>query len=318
MNKVFVLGSINMDLVFSINRIPELGETLKSSNFFMTPGGKGANQAVACSKQGISTFMIGSVGNDELSKECKKSLINQGVDCTYVKEVKKTSVGIAGIFVESGDNRIITYAGANKIHDSKSIKEILEKNASKDDYLLTQLEIPLEVVKETLKSAKQLGMKTVLNAAPAQKLTKDVLSLVDILVVNETEIEIITEIKLKDEISTKSAIYKLLDSGVKSVVLTLGEKGSLYSDGYETITLGVYKVDVVDTTAAGDTYIGSLISQLINKSEVKQAMKYATSASALCITKKGSQNSIPKKAEVLNFLTKEGEINEYKKNNSRL
>jgi ribokinase len=310
MNKVFVLGSINMDLVFSVNRMPKLGETIKSNDFFMTPGGKGANQAVACAKQGVFTYMIGSVGNDELSKECKRSLISQGVDCTYVKVIDQTIVGIAGIFVENSDNRIITFAGANKIHDSESIAKILAKNAVKKDFLLTQLEIPLEVVKEILKTAKQLGMNTVLNAAPAQKLTNDLLSLVDILVVNETETEIITEIKPKDETTINLAINKLLDSGVKSVVLTLGEKGSLYSNGYETIALGVYKVDVVDTTAAGDTYIGSLISQLINKSEVKQAMKYATAASALSITKKGAQNSIPKKEEVIDFMIKEGEINE--------
>jgi len=310
MNKVFVLGSINMDLVFSVDRIPKLGETIKSNDFFMTPGGKGANQAVACAKQGILTYMIGSIGSDELSKESKRSMQNQSVDCTYVKEIDQTTVGVAGIFVENADNRIITFSGANKFHDLESIKTILEINSTKEDYLLTQLEIPLDVVKEALTKAKQLGLKTVLNAAPAQNLTKDVLCLVDILVINETEIETITEIIPKDEKAIESSFDKLLKSGVKSVVLTLGEKGSLYSDKFETIKIGVYNVKVIDTTAAGDTYIGGLISQLINHKSIKQAMQYATAASALAITKKGAQNSIPQKDEVINFMIKEGDINE--------
>lgn len=307
MNKIFVLGSINMDFVFSIDRIPKLGETIKSKDFLMTPGGKGANQAVACSKQGVKTFMLGSVGSDSLSILCKNSLQYYGVDCTFLDETEDLSVGVAGIFVEEQDNRIVTYSGANSIHDIDLINEILEKNAEKNDYLLSQLEIPMEIVEQTFKKAKSLSITTILNLAPAQLITNQLLSLTDILVLNETEIETLTKIIPNDETKIKQASNILLKQGAKSILLTLGDKGSIYIDNNELIKMNAFAVEAVDTTAAGDTYIGAFVSQLINKKSIKQAMEFASAAAALTIQQLGAQSSIPSKDMVEHFMKKNKE-----------
>ncbi len=308
MNKVFVLGSINTDLVFKVNRIPKIGETIKSDDFFINAGGKGANQAVACAKQGVKTFMIGSIGSDILSQNCKKSLIDNFVDVDFVEEISSVNGGIAGIIIEGANNRILTYPGANIFHNEKKISQILQKNSNVGDYLLSQLEIPLNIVIEVFEKAKILGLTTVLNVAPAEQIPNKLFSLVDILVVNEIELETLTNIRADSQENIDSAIKKILSKGTESVLLTLGEKGSIYADKKIKIFQNAFSTDVKDTTAAGDTYIGALISQLINENDIKKAMLYATAASTLAIQKYGAQSSIPNKKEVENFL-KGKEIN---------
>lgn len=308
MNNVFVLGSINTDLVFKVNRIPKMGETIKSDDFFINAGGKGANQAVACAKQGVKTFMIGSIGSDILSQNCKKSLIDNFVDVDFVEEISSVNGGIAGIIIEAANNRILTYPGANIFHNEEKISRILQKNSRVGDYLLSQLEIPLNIVIEIFEKAKTLGLITVLNVAPAERIPNKLFSLVDILVVNEIELETLTNIRTDSQKNIDSAIKEILSKGAKSVLLTLGEKGSIYADKKIKIFQEAFSADVKDTTAAGDTYIGTLVSQLINENDIKKAMLYATAASTLAIQKYGAQSSIPNKKEVENFL-KRKEIN---------
>ena len=302
MNKVFVLGSINSDLVFKVNRIPEMGETIKSEDFFINSGGKGANQSVACAKQGVKTYMIGSLGKDVLSQNCKKSLIDNFVDVSFIDEISSVNGGIAGIIIEKSNNRIMTYPGANIFHDEEKITRILQKNSRVGDYLLSQLEIPLNVIVNIFEKAKTLGLTTVLNVAPAEQIPNKLFSLVDILVVNEIELETITNIKPNSKRNIDLAIQKILSQGTKSVLLTLGERGSIFADKNNKFSQEAFLVDVKDTTAAGDTYIGALISQLIKDNDIKKAMLYATVASTLAIQKYGAQSSIPNKNEVEDFL----------------
>lgn len=302
MNKIFVFGSINMDLVFKISRLPELGETLRSDGFIMTPGGKGANQAVACARQGIETWMIGSVGDDAHSLICLDELIKSGVDCRHVKKIAGISCGVAGIFVESGNNRIVTVAGANAIHDSMDIENILIQNGKPRDYLISQLEVPLNMIIPTFRQARKQGIITVLNAAPARELPAEILELVDILVVNETEIANISGIRPLDDLSILESMKRIRSFGVKAVLLTLGANGSIFQDETMTLKQSSFKVETVDTTAAGDTYIGSFVASLVERKTIQQAMLYASAAAAMAIQTLGAGRSIPTAEMVKNFL----------------
>jgi len=308
MNNVFVFGSINMDFVFSLDRLPKIGETMKANDFFMTPGGKGANQAIACRRQGINTLMLGCVGSDQLSKIAVHSLLESAVDCRYLDITDNYSVGVASIMLTNSDNRIITHSGANSNQNPNRIKEILEKEAHPGDYFLSQLEIPLPDVISAFKCAKTLNLITVLNAAPAVKLPKELLHLIDILVVNETEFRVLSKFDVKSDSLIKSGAQKLLLSGIKSILLTLGINGSIFIDCDNFVKVPAYKVKVVDTTAAGDTYIGSFIASLIYNKNILESMKFASAAASLAIMKKGAQVSIPSYEEVKAFIKQKGEI----------
>ncbi len=302
MNKIFVFGSINMDLVFELDRMPKPGETIKSNKFFMSPGGKGANQALAVAKQGIETYMIGSVGADSLSKASLESLSFNNVICDYISEVKGKHGGIAGIIIENGDNRIITDAGANALADANSAINALTEKSSYKDILIAQLEIPQQTIKKAFDKAKFLGVITILNAAPAGNLDEGLIQLTDILVVNETETEVLTGVSIASDEDIIKAASMLIDKGTKAVLLTLGENGSVYVDKKIFYKQEAYKVPAIDTTAAGDTYIGAFASQLLIEKTIPEAMKYASAAAAIAIQKYGAQISIPDKNAVEKFL----------------
>jgi ribokinase len=315
MNKIFVLGSINIDFVYQTNRLPKRGETIKSEKFFMATGGKGANQAVAAAKQQAETIMLGSISNDELSRICLDSLALHNVNTKFIEIYPDVSCGNALVILENNDNRIITSSGANKFHNTNKIEHILNDNSMDNDLLLAQLEIPLEVIQDAFIKAKALNMITVLNAAPATKLPESLLLLVDYLIINETEIETLTKQKVQTEKSQIEALDFLLEQGVKNIILTLGKAGSIYYNGKTMIKIPAYIVKVVDTTAAGDTYIGVLSASLALGKNINQAMTYATAASALAIQKLGAQPSIPNRDSVEKFLKEKRNYVE-KKNNS--
>ncbi len=297
--KIFIVGSINMDLVINAPFMPENGMTIGGSNFMTNPGGKGANQAVAVSKLGGNSYMVGAVG-EAFGVELKSTLNNYGVNTEFVKEYPNTSSGIAIIVVVDGDNRIILDAGSNNLVDKELIDNALS-HASEGDYLICQLEIPQESVRYALKKAKGLKMVTVLNPAPAVNLIDGILENVDIFNTNQSETEFYTGIYPKDEKTQIEAAHKLNDMGVSTVLITLGAQGSCAISSGNYYKVNGYQVNAIDTTAAGDTYIGAFVAKLSEGLSLTEAMDYASKASALTVTKQGAQQAIPYKNEVDKF-----------------
>ena len=297
--KIFIVGSINMDLVINAPFMPENGMTITGSNFMTNPGGKGANQAVAVSKLGGNSYMVGAVG-EAFGSELKKTLNGYGVNTDFVKECDGLSSGIAVIVVVDGDNRIILDSGANNMVDNELIDKAFE-NASEGDYLICQLEIPQEAVRYALKRAKELKMTTLLNPAPAAKLIDGILENVDIFNTNQSETEFYTGIYPEDENTQMEAARKLEKMGVSTVLITLGKQGSCAIKNNQYYKVNAHKVNAIDTTAAGDTYVGAFVAKLGEGMSLPDAMDYASKASAITVTKKGAQQAIPYRDELEKF-----------------
>lgn len=307
MKKVVVVGSINMDLVTRCERAPKGGETLFGEEFFQVPGGKGANQAVAIGKLGTEVTMLGKVGKDSFGKDLINSMKESGVDTRYIEEGEK-STGIAKIIVEeNGQNRILVVAGANSEVDKAYIDRHLD--AIKEcDIVVAQLEIPVETVAYALAKAKEFGKMTILNPAPARELDDEIIKNSDLIIPNESELALITGMPTETEEEIKKAGEKLLDMGVSNLIVTLGSKGSLHLNREVCEFHSAYKVKAIDTTAAGDSFIGGLVREL-KDNNVGEAIEFATKVSAIAVTRKGAQISIPTIEEVENF---EGVKNEEK------
>ncbi|WP_300390966.1 MULTISPECIES: ribokinase [unclassified Fusobacterium] len=299
MKKIVVVGSINMDLVTICNRVPEGGETLFGEEFFQVPGGKGANQAVAIGKLGTDVTMLGKVGKDSFGKDLIEAMKKSGVKTEHIKEGEKAT-GIAKIIVEkNGQNRILVVAGANSEVDREYIDEHLD--VIRDcDVLVAQLEIPIETVAYALEKAKEFGKMTILNPAPARELSEDIIRNSDLIIPNESELALMTGMKTDTHEEIKEAGEKLLNLGVKDLIVTLGSKGSLHLNREVCEFHSAYKVKAVDTTAAGDSFIGGLVREL-KGNNLSEAIEFATKVSAIAVTKKGAQTSIPTIEEVENF-----------------
>lgn len=293
---IYVLGSINMDMVANVAYMPVSGETMSADKFFLSAGGKGANQAVAIAKLGGAVKMIGKVGDDGNGKSLKENLIRYGVDATFVTESNRPT-GIAMIIVENGDNRIILSAGANYDFCEEDVDEGLS-DAKEGDYLIMQLEIPMETVVYAASLAKKKKMTVVLNPAPAKPLPESLTCNVDVICPNESEAEILTGIKITDDVSLATTVSALYRTGVKSAVITMGGKGAYVSNGTNITHVPPRKVKVVDTTAAGDTFIGALVLKLAEGLPIEKAGEFAAAASSVTITREGAADSIPTLAEV--------------------
>ncbi len=296
MKDIYVLGSLNMDFTISCDYFPQKGETILSNDMFTNSGGKGANQAVSASKLGGQVKMIGAVGDDEFGKVLTNTLKDYKVDIENVKIVNGTNSGSAFIVCADKDNRIIVEAGSNQKINKSDIDKALE-NAKKGDIFVTQLEINYDAVKYGLKCAKEKGMTTIFNPAPAFVLEDDIYTFVDVLIVNEVEAEILSGIS-PDNIDKSKEVYKIFNKkGVKHLIITLGSKGSIYL-GDEIKEFSSYDVEVVDTTGAGDTYIGALAYSLSNDVSVVNAIELSSKASSLTVTKKGAQRSMPNMQDI--------------------
>ena len=295
---ITVIGSLNMDLVTGINKMPRVGETLIGRNFKQVPGGKGANQADAIAKLNGKVMMIGKIGNDNFGDILVKSLEQDGVDVSNISKNENVSTGIATIMVNSdGDNSIIVVPGANSELTTLDIDNAIDA-IKQTDIVVTQLEIPIETVKHSLKKAKEFGKYTILNPAPAKELDDEIIGLVDLVTPNETELEILSGVSIKTEQDILKAAKVLIDKGVKELVVTMGEKGSLNINKTESRIYPSHKVKAIDTTAAGDSFTGAIAVLLSEGKTIEEAIKFASKVGALTVTKEGAQSSLPTREEV--------------------
>lgn len=294
---ILVAGSSNTDLVVNVNSIPKPGQTVLGNGFFVNPGGKGANQAVGAARLGKDVAFCCMTGNDDYGKSARELFIKEGVDTSYVFSTSEHHSGVALIAVDNkGENSIAVASGANMDLKPSDIDKI--GSLSKYGIVLCQLEIPLQTVEYLASKAAREGAKFVLNPAPACKLPSSILSSVDILTPNETEAEIISGIPVKDTESAALAAKAILDMGVKNVIVTLGSKGALYCSAEERLLVPAFKVDAVDTTAAGDIFNGALCVALAEGIEMAGAIRFANAASSIAVTRMGAQSSAPFREEV--------------------
>ena len=302
MKKALVIGSLNMDMTVKVEELPKLGETIFGNDFYESCGGKGANQAVAVSKLGMKTEMIGMVGKDSQGEKLIQNLNKYGIISDNVIKSDELT-GRAIITVDKkGDNNIIVISGSNFKITKEHIQAKQDVIASSDVVIL-QNEIPSETVEFSLLKAKELGKITIFNPAPARKLSGEVFKNTDYLILNETEMEEIFEIKFNDEEYTEKISIKKKEYGIKNIILTLGDKGSiLFSEDNNIKKYDVYKVKAVDTTAAGDSFIGAFTMKICEIGNPDEAIKYATAVSAIVVTRQGAQDSIPAREEIEKFI----------------
>ncbi len=294
--KVFVVGSINMDLVVVTKKMPRPGETLMGDSFFTNPGGKGANQAVTIAKMGNVVEMVGAVGH-EFGEELIDTLKSYDVSTKYVRRHNDVSSGTATIIVTNGDNQIILHPASNFLITKNDIDEALA-SANVGDFLLCQLEIPVEIVEYAILQAKAKGMITFLNPAPSLKLNENIFGALDYFMPNQSETEFYTGLYPLNVEQAKKAAQKLITLGVKNVVITLGDGGAYYFDGKAEYYKSANTVATVDTTGAGDTYIGTFLTMIVEGKPVREAMEYANKAASITIQRMGAQQAIPYRKEL--------------------
>lgn len=299
MNKICVLGSINMDFVISVESIPQIGETITASDQKTYPGGKGNNQAVACSRLGAEVSFIGKIGNDEPGDTLLGNIKNEGINTDYIKRDSDSVTGRAMILVsKKGENSIVVISGANMNINKEEIQEAAQviKNS---DVVISQFEVPMDAIACAFKTARENNVLTVLNPAPAKEVPDSLIRLTDIIVPNETEVQNITGIKVTDTESARKASAFFLEKGVRYVIITMGSTGAVIVNTEEACLVPAYKVNnVVDTTAAGDSFIGALSSRIcrmdsINFEAVKKSVKFANYVSSIVVQRKGAAPSIP-------------------------
>jgi ribokinase len=300
--RITVVGSVNMDLVFRTGRMPMIGETIKGHEFRQIAGGKGANQAVAAARQGARVTFIASIGDDAFGDQSLRALADEGIALAHVVRAAGTATGTAGIFVDdNGRNSIVIAGGANDVLAASDIDAAAASIASAR-LLICQLETPLATVARAIDIASQHDVPVILNPAPAQPLADDLLSKIGYLVLNETEASQLSGIEVVDQGSAQQAAERLLARGVGTVLLTMGEHGVCVAHAGTHTHLPALQVDAVDTTAAGDTFVGAFAVGLGRGLTVHQACAEAQFAAALTVTRLGAQTSIPKRDEVEQFM----------------
>ena len=295
MKKILVIGSMNMDFVAGVSHIPTLGETVLADNFELVPGGKGANQSYAIGKMHGNVAMLGMVGQDTYGERLCENLKSVGVDVTRVRKLSGVSTGIAVIgVIPEGDNSILVIPGANAYVDKSYVMENMDLFES-SDIIVVQLEIPLETVMYVVKEARKRGKTVILDPAPAISDSPDELfSCVDVIKPNETELAILVQDFSSEENLCANAEL-LQRKGVKNIVVTLGGEGSylLKEDHTEKRLYADKTVHVVDTTAAGDSYVAGLAVALSRGDSLDEAVELASRVSNIVVTRKGAQTSIP-------------------------
>lgn len=302
MKKIVVLGSSNTDMIVKVPRIPAPGETILGGSFLQAAGGKGANQAVAAARAGGQVTFIANVGDDALGRQAVNGFEQDGINTEFVFTDAQQPSGVALIFVsEEGENSIAVASGANGTLQPEQIA-LARAAIEAADTLLMQLETPLETVAAAARLAARVGVRTILNPAPAQALPDDLLAQLDMITPNETEAEILTGIKVSDEASAAAAAEKLLAKGLNHVLITLGAKGAFLMGAGEKRLIPGFRVQAADTTAAGDTFNGVLAVGLASGKSLTEAIRFAHAAAALSVTRIGAQPSVPRLKEIEDFL----------------
>jgi ribokinase len=303
MKPIIVVGSVNMDLVIRAPRMPAPGETIAGSGFRAIPGGKGANQAVAAARTGAEVHFIGSIGGDDFGLRLKRGLADEGIDLSHLSVLEDESTGVAMIILDAkGQNSIVLSPGANGRVTPEQIETCADTIASAR-MLVCQLETPLTAVTRAIDIAYDNEVPVILNPAPAVPLNRRLLAKIKYLIPNETEASLLSGVQVVDGETARAAARRLTDEGVEQVLITLGDKGvvSVLKDG-TVLSIPAIVVPVVDTTGAGDTFVGSLAVELANGKSVREAIQYAQYAAALKVTKLGAQTSIPHRDEVERFI----------------
>ncbi|CDG19689.1 ribokinase [Xenorhabdus poinarii G6] len=306
MAKLVVMGSINADHILDLDSFPQPGETVKGKQYQVAFGGKGANQAVAAGRCGANTTFIACVGQDDIGARICQQLAEDNINTSSIEVIEGETTGVALIFVNrQGENVIAIHAGANErltpdyfLRYSHVIKDA--------DALLLQLETPLETVQLAAETARKHQAKVILNPAPAQKLSDQLLSLVDIITPNETEAECLTGIAVKDDVGAEKAAQALHAKGIKTVIITLGSRGVwLGEKGSQGKIVPGFKVTAIDTIAAGDTFNGALLTGLLEGKDMLPAIRFAHAAAAIAVTRRGAQPAIPWRNEIDAFLSEQ-------------
>lgn len=302
MGRVFVAGSINMDVVATATRHPRVGETVAGSAVHYFPGGKGANQAVAAAKLGASTTLIGRLGADAFGKQLRTFLAAQGVNLDLVKDTAEAHSGTAIITVAQADNTIVVVPGANAL---LSAEDVSAPALAKGDIAVSQFEIPLSTTAAFFTRARTAGATTMLNPAPAAMVGSELLDLVDILVLNETELGFLAGAELHDNDEPAkfvNAARSLRTNPQQVICVTLGKRGVLALRGNDSSLIAGRAVKAVDTTGAGDCFVGALAAQLASGCAIPDALNYANVAASICVQRMGAAPSMPTAAEVTAIL----------------
>ena len=298
MKKIIVIGSSNIDMVVSNSHLPAPGETILGGEFFMNQGGKGANQAVAVKRLGGNLIFVAKLGNDILGQQSVDYFKKEGIDTKYITLDENSASGVALISVDDhAENSIVVASGANMLLNEQDVDKVVEEMCE-GDILLMQLEIPIQTVEYAARRAFEKGVKVVLNPAPARSLPKELLRYLFMITPNRIEAEMLTGIKIVNDADAERVAKEISAMGVQNIIVTLGSKGCLVREGDTSYCVDAFKVEPVDTTAAGDTFNGALCVGLAEGMNLRQAAVMASKASSVAVTRMGAQSSIPHRKEL--------------------
>lgn len=295
--RIIVIGSSNTDMVVKSKSLPGPGETIMGGTFFMNAGGKGANQAVAAARLGGDVLFVAKVGNDIFGRQSIDGFKKENVNTDFVLIDEKNPSGTALIMVnEEGENCIVVAPGANAHLMPTDIEQVKEINEA--EIILMQLEIPMITIASVSKKAKAILQKVIVNPAPAQNLSDEILNGLFLITPNETEATFLTGIKVYDEITASQAAEIFLRKGVQNVIITLGKKGAYFQNNTQSFKINAPVVQAIDSTAAGDTFSGALVVALTEGLDWENAVKFAVEAASISVTRMGAQSSIPYRKEI--------------------